>query len=61
MENLINELLIKIGEDPKREGLLKTPHRVAKAYEFLTAGYNADIDAIINQAIFTEKYQEMVW
>ncbi|MCA9743910.1 MAG: GTP cyclohydrolase I FolE [Deferribacteres bacterium] len=60
MENLINELLIKIGEDPKREGLLKTPHRVAKAYEFLTAGYNADIDAIINQAIFTEKYQEMV-
>lgn len=58
--NLINELLIEIGEDPKREGLEKTPERVAKAYEFLTNGYSKDIDSIMTKAIFTVKYDEMV-
>ncbi len=57
---LINDLLIQIGEDPTREGLLTTPKRVAEAYEFLTKGYNQDIEEVINDAIFTEKYDEMV-
>lgn len=59
-KNLINELLIQIGEDPNREGLLTTPKRVAEAYEFLTKGYKQDIEEVINDAIFTEKYDEMV-
>ncbi|MCR4416940.1 MAG: GTP cyclohydrolase I FolE [Ignavibacteria bacterium] len=59
-KNLIRELLIEIGEDPDREGLIKTPERVAKAYEFLTKGYQQDVDEILNKAIFTEKYDEMV-
>ncbi len=58
--SLIDELLIQIGEDPKREGLEKTPERVAKAYEYLTSGYGKDIDAIMAKAIFTVKYDEMV-
>lgn len=60
MENIINDLLLEIGEDPKREGLLKTPERVAAAYEFLTKGYHQNIDDVMNEAIFTEKYDEMV-
>nr|MBP9581653.1 GTP cyclohydrolase I FolE [Ignavibacterium sp.] len=59
-KNLINDLLIEIGEDPNREGLLSTPKRVAEAYEFLTKGYNQDIEEVINDAVFTEKYDEMV-
>lgn len=59
-KNLISDLLIEIGEDPTREGLLTTPKRVAEAYEFLTKGYNQDIEEVINDAIFTEKYDEMV-
>lgn len=59
-KNLIRELLIEIGEDPDREGLIKTPERVAKAYEFLTQGYKQDVDEIMNKAIFSEKYDEMV-
>ncbi len=57
---LVRELLIQIGENPDREGLLKTPERVAKAYEFLTRGYQQDVHEIMNKAIFTEKYDEMV-
>lgn len=57
---LVTTLLTEIGEDPKREGLLKTPSRVAKAYEFLTNGYEQDIDKTMNGAIFNEKYDEMV-
>ncbi len=53
-------MLTEIGEDPTREGLLKTPSRVAKAYEFLTNGYEQDIDKTMNGAIFNEKYDEMV-
>jgi GTP cyclohydrolase I len=59
-KNLIRELLIEIGEDPDREGLIKTPERVAKAYEFLARGYKQNVDEIMNKAIFTEKYDEMV-
>jgi len=59
-KNLIRELLIEIGEDPNREGLLKTPERVAKAYEFLMRGYQQDVKEILSKAIFTEKYDEMV-
>ncbi|GIV45263.1 MAG: GTP cyclohydrolase 1 [Ignavibacterium sp.] len=59
-ESLIRNILIEIGEDPNREGLLSTPKRVAEAYEFLTAGYRKDIDEVLNNAIFTEKYDEMV-
>lgn len=60
VQGLINSLLSEIGEDPKREGLLNTPKRVAKAYEFLTAGYKMDIDKVLNNAVFNEKYDEMV-
>jgi GTP cyclohydrolase IA len=60
METLFKELLVKIGEDPEREGLLKTPERVANAWRFLTKGYDEDPIAILNGAIFKEKYDEMV-
>lgn len=60
IEKLITELLNEIGEDPGREGLLKTPERVSASYEFLTQGYNQNIEDVLNDAIFTEKYDEMV-
>lgn len=60
MANLIKELLIELGEDPEREGLKKTPMRVAKAYQYLTKGYREDIDKVLNGAVFNEKYNEMV-
>jgi len=60
IEKIINELLIEIGEDPKREGLLRTPNRVAKSWEFLCNGYKQDLESIINNAIFSEDYDEMV-
>ena len=60
VEESIRELLAYIGEDPKREGLDKTPERVAKMYEFLTKGYHEDIKSLINKAVFTERYSEMV-
>ncbi len=60
IEEIVNELLLQMGEDPKREGLLKTPERVAASYEFLTSGYHTDIKDVLNDAIFTEKYDEMV-
>jgi len=59
-KKLINDLLIEIGENPKREGLLSTPKRVAEAYEFLTKGYHQDIKEVLNGAIFHEKYSNMV-
>lgn len=60
IEQAVSIILAAVGEDPNREGLLRTPHRVAKAYDFLTKGYRADIDAIINNAIFNEECNEMV-
>src|SRR5690348_6325588 len=60
MEEIVYDLLTEIGEDPEREGLLNTPRRVAKAWEFLTRGYKKDIHEVLNGAIFEEKYDEMV-
>jgi GTP cyclohydrolase I len=60
VKDLVNTLLTEIGEDTKREGLLSTPVRVAKAYEFLTKGYQQDIGEVLNKAIFNERYDEMV-
>ena len=60
IEALIRELLIQIGEDPSREGIIRTPERVAKAWKFLAMGYTQDLDSIINNAVFTENYDEMV-
>ena len=54
------EILSLLGEDPEREGLLKTPERVAKAMSFVTKGYSQDPIEIINSATFTEEYQQMV-
>jgi GTP cyclohydrolase I len=56
----VETILKQIGEDPNREGLLKTPERVAKAYEYLTSGYDVDITKLVNGAVFEEKYDEMV-
>jgi GTP cyclohydrolase I len=60
MEEHLESLLEQLGEDPKREGLLRTPHRVAKALEFLTSGYTQDINKVLNGAVFNERYSEMV-
>ena len=60
VEGLVRELLIELGEDPDREGLLKTPHRVAGALDFLTSGYRANIDKLINGAIFTQEVNHMI-
>ncbi len=60
MEELVRRMLVEIGEDPEREGLVRTPHRVAKSMHYLTGGYKIDINEIINGAIFTEDYEEMV-
>jgi len=59
-EGAVTKVLELLGEDPKREGLLKTPSRVAKAWGFLTEGYNEDPEAILNQALFTSSNDEMV-
>ncbi len=60
IEAAVREILAGIGEQPDREGLLKTPSRVAKMYAELTAGYHIDPEALINDAIFTVGYDEMV-
>lgn len=54
------DILAKIGEDPEREGLVKTPERVAKALQFLTHGYQIDAEKILKSAMFEEDYSEMV-
>ena len=58
--DLTKLLLKEIGEDPNREGLIKTPSRVSKAWSFFSRGYNQDVDAIINDAIFNENAKDMV-
>src|SRR5687768_6658919 len=60
MQNVIRQLLEELGEDPTREGLARTPLRVEKALKFLTSGYTADIDQVLNDALFTVDYSEMV-
>jgi GTP cyclohydrolase I len=60
MQEIIRQLLAELGEDPSREGLLDTPKRVEKAMKFLTSGYAADVDAILNNALFSVDYNEMV-
>jgi GTP cyclohydrolase IA len=60
MQELIRQLLANLGEDPGREGLRDTPKRVEKAYRFLTSGYDANIDQVLNNALFTVDYSEMV-
>jgi GTP cyclohydrolase I len=60
MQETIRRLLTELGEDPQREGLMRTPLRVEKALKFLTSGYSADIDTVLNDALFTVDYSEMV-
>ena len=60
IKSLIENILHAIGEDPKREGLLKTPERVEKSLNFLTSGYDVDIDQLVNDALYNENYDEMV-
>ena len=60
IEDLTQYLLKNIGEDPEREGLLKTPHRVGKSWEYFSEGYRLNIDDIINNAVFKEDCSEMV-
>ena len=60
MHELIKRMLTELGEDPAREGLVKTPERVDKALRFLTSGYSADIDGMLNGALFGVDYSEMV-
>jgi GTP cyclohydrolase I len=60
IEKLVTELLVELGEDPKREGLLKTPQRVASAMRYLTSGYYADVQQMINEAIFEQETTSMV-
>ena len=60
LEDVYHALLEEVGEDPDREGLLKTPHRAAEALRFMTRGYTQDITEIVNDAIFHEKSDDMV-
>ena len=60
MQDTIRRLLTELGEDPTREGLVDTPKRVEKSMRFLTSGYAADVDTVINNALFTVAYNEMV-
>lgn len=60
LEDHYRSIISQLGEDPEREGLQKTPERVAKAMKFLTNGYEINPDDLINQAIFHEEYSEMV-
>jgi GTP cyclohydrolase I len=60
MQEIIRQLLAELGEDPAREGLLNTPKRIEKSLRFLTSGYEADVDAVLNNALFTVDYNEMV-
>ena len=57
---MMSKILLKIGEDPTREGLVRTPDRAEKALRFLTSGYQMDVASIVNGALFSEKCDEMV-
>jgi GTP cyclohydrolase I len=60
MEKLIHDLLLKLGEDPEREGLKRTPERVKESLEFLTEGYRQDPKALIQNSVYSDKHEEMV-
>src|ERR1700687_2316001 len=60
ISSLMNKILLKIGEDTQREGLIRTPDRAEKALRFLTSGYETDVRSIVNGALFHEKCDEMV-
>jgi GTP cyclohydrolase I len=60
MQELIRELLVKIGEDPQREGLIKTPERVDRSMRFLTRGYTQDLKTVVNGALFEAESDDMV-
>ena len=60
METLIRQMLAELGENPDREGLLDTPKRVEQSLRFLTSGYHADVDQVLNDALFNVDYSEMV-
>jgi GTP cyclohydrolase IA len=60
MQDIIRRLLAELDEDPSREGLRDTPERVEKSLRFLTSGYSADVDSVLNNALFTVDYNEMV-
>ena len=60
MQELLRELLVRLSEDPEREGLLRTPERMERALQYLTRGYNEDPEKILQDALFTVSYDEMV-
>jgi GTP cyclohydrolase I len=60
MKELVRQMLVELGEDPDREGLRETPERVDKAMRFLTRGYRESIDEVLNDALFTVDYDELV-
>src|ERR671912_1311485 len=60
MQEIIRRLLADLGEDASREGLLDTPKRVEKSFRFLTSGYQTNVDEVVNNALFTVDYNEMV-
>jgi GTP cyclohydrolase IA len=60
LEELMRELLVRLGEDPRREGLMKTPERFARAYQYLTKGYSEDPAEVLSGALFSVDYDEMV-
>ncbi len=60
IESHVRDLLSFVGEDPEREGLLRTPHRVAEAFKFMTRGYSQDVQVLLNGAVFDEDYEDMV-
>ena len=60
LEKIGKELIVSVGENPEREGLLRTPERFARSWEYLTSGYQVDISSLINDAVFEEAYDEIV-
>ena len=60
MQELIREMLVRLGEDPEREGLVRTPERMARALEYLTRGYHEEPEKVLQDALFAVSYDEMV-